>query len=69
MTTMYTRRNGQPFDTPFRIERAIDGSRYAVFENEYDAEDFAVDVLARGDAVLVCYGSFLNAVVLDDATR
>lgn len=62
----YFRKNGQPFDSPFRIEKGIDNSLYAVFENEFEAEDFAQDVLCRGDAVITCFGGFMNAVLLGE---
>ena len=62
---MYYRKNGQPYDTPYRIEIGIDGSIYAVFDCEYDAEDFAEDVLQRGDAAICCFGGYMNAVVLE----
>lgn len=66
---LYYRKSGQPYDTPFRIERGLNGSIYAVFDCEYDAEDFADNVLQRGDAVICCFGGFLNAVVLEDNTH
>lgn len=63
---MYRYKNGQPFDVPFEIKKGIDHSEYAVFENEYEAENFAENVLGRGDAVITCFGGFMNAVLLKE---